>query len=162
MDLVIDIMKLYKNITRFAYRDALPKSFSIYKMLHWGAGLKVSDVVATCMGFNSRIAAITPEIKRVNNGRNGWFVNDIKLTDDEGHLHWVASGGGCVLPKETVEQINKYWQFTDEEFQDWEEMGYNTPFTHAIRAALKQGKPFVDSDGVLLPEFTTIRAFSRS
>jgi hypothetical protein len=91
----------------------------------------------------------------------GWYIDEVRITDTSGRWHYAGSSGGCVWPKETVEQIHRYWSMTDEDLANWETQG-GGGFMRTIVTALREGRTIVDSDGVLLAEFESVRNSSSS
>lgn len=151
-------MRMYHGISRFQYRRRFPKGSWDNRTILWGASLKPGDVVASCTGFNVRIATIEPHRVHAHywlgNGfsRNGWWIQDFRITDSEGDWHTLP-GGGCVMPRETVDQIRAYWCGFDENYHE----SFHNDFTRAVHAAFESGSYPVDADGVLLPEFIELR-----
>ncbi len=109
--------KLYKGKKRICLKH-LCSEFK--RLLKWALTINVGDYIATCEGCNRKVAKIeyiwyNEALWRGKNKPNAhWWLAEVALTDTNGRYH-VCPGGGCALPKETVEQIKSYFK------NDWNE-----------------------------------------
>jgi hypothetical protein len=107
----------------------------------WLLSLQPGDVIGACTCMNHVVQTI--EVMRQPR-RNGWFVDEIRVTDADGRWHW-APGGGCVCRPYTREKVLESVAWSAREMQFSEEQ---RSFDQAILDAEASGKPFIDARGV--------------
>jgi len=149
--------RLWRGKKRLAL-SFLGKRISI---IDWALGLKGGDYVATCEGCNRRVKEINT--LWINEGRfkrckpnKTLIVYEVEVIDSNDNSHYCP-GGGCVFPKQSVEEINAYYlecgrmlELHPNWLDGWVEMRAN--LLKKIEA-VQTGQPIVDEFGEFLPKF---------
>lgn len=127
---------------------------------------KPGDLIATCDGWNSRIAKL--DIYRLDSKTRAreWYerkgppgamrtkiVTEVRVTDDKGRWHFFP-GGGCVALPESVEEIESYWRsWDDPEALEMATKWWDDGHTLRIVEALRRGERICTDDGERLEKF---------
>jgi hypothetical protein len=137
-------MKLYSNIGRLVHRRLFGRHDR--ELFKWLLSLKPGDVIGACTGVNHIVKEIVPT--RLPH-RNGWFIYDIRVTDDQGQWHW-APGGGCVCRPYSRDEVLKF--AAECAAWDVDTHGWTSPegraWWQAILDAEARGEPTIDARGV--------------
>lgn len=137
-----------------------------YNLLQWGLALKPGDYFASCCGCNRQVKEIT-KIHWTNTGlfhnhrkySKNWIISEVSMTDTYGGYHSFP-GGGCVLQKETPEQVREYnISFIKERLKEFENPNVVPWSKNEFSILQKQfkrienGHPIVDDFGEFLPDW---------
>lgn len=101
--------KLYRGKKRYCW-----PWLSCRDLLNWAISVKVGDYIATCTGFNEKVAKIEYVWSNVGwyhreKMDNNWFLNEVIFHNATGGVHYCP-GGGCALPRQSNEKIVSYYQ----------------------------------------------------
>lgn len=156
-------MKIYKGKKRLAKKLLYSRK---KRLLEWAVTLQPGDWVASCEGCNRQVKDVT--VTWVNEGEfnrgkpnKTWVVWEVEVLDTAGGFH-TAPGGGCVMPPESVKEIEDYHHNFARAVK--ENPDYLSGFPELRESALKfkkaldEGRPIVDENGQYLPEFDRKRA----
>ena len=136
------------------------KYYGRSKILDWAISINPGDWIATCEGCNRQVANIEYEWCNVGDwfkkprDASTWVLREVIFTDTHGTTH-CCPGGGCALPRESIEAIEAYQK-------EWADYILNNSERHSketIEAAsrnndaLKNGGSVVDKNGEYLPLF---------
>lgn len=155
-------------------KSRLAKSYMGYSknILEWAITIRPSDWIATCEGCNRQVAKIEykwsnvgessgklRDNKWVRGRRNGtWVLHEVWFTDTRGGFH-CCPGGGCALPKESIQEIEEYHKSWIKGLDDYNSdyMPWSSPKFVAQLKRMKEvfdsGGTIVDENGEFLPEF---------
>ena len=120
------ISKPIKRLWKGKRRLFMPKFRNQYTLYEWALSIKVGDYVAVCDGCNRKVKEIKyiaerlpiyrswkkidacfDVLKCIPERRKGYYIKEIIMVDLNGNQH-IFPGGGCVLPKETNEEIYSF------------------------------------------------------
>lgn len=81
-------MRLYHRVGQLTYKRLF--SHHDRAFLRWVLSLKPGDIIGACTGLNHVVAEIKP---MPQSWRNGWFISEVRVTDDQGRWHWAPGVG---------------------------------------------------------------------
>lgn len=154
-------MKLYKGSRFNFFRH---NSLAKIRLLNWAVNLKPGDVFAACSGFNYYVGSIKinrqpqfaftdyPKFKQLK----GWEVSEVDIVDSIGGYHNADGYGGCVSFPESRENVIQFVSEWVKNKKYRQEKDWWTSFDDTLENYIKDGRDFVDSNGVLVSELVDV------
>ena len=142
--------KIWTGRKRKAFKHIWKRRVPI---LNWAISINPGDWIATCEGTNRQVKNI--EYHWITLGQRTSVLFEVVFTDAHDTIHYCP-GGGCALPRESIEAIEAYYKNWIKAAEDnsfaWDDGSFKNQL-ELMKERFEAGKSIVDENGELLPEF---------